>query len=236
MFRENPFKKLEPKDWLVWAVSTLLVTVSYVLAKDSQPLTLIACIIGTTMLIFDAKGDVWGQVLTFIFSMIYGIISYRSRYYGEMITYMGMTAPMALMAVVSWLRHPFEEGKNEVEVAVLSRKQTALMFILAVPVTVLFYYILRYFNTANLFLSTISITTSFLACYLTFMRSSAYAIAYAANDLVLIVLWVLASMEDSAYFSMVMCFAVFFYNDLYGYFGWRKIHKRQCRERRMQRI
>lgn len=31
-----------------------------------------------------------------LFSLLYGIISYAFAYYGEMITYLGMTMPMAV--------------------------------------------------------------------------------------------------------------------------------------------
>ena len=94
-------------------------------------------------------------------------------------------------------------------------------------VTVLFYYILKYFHTANIVPSTLSVTTSFLAVYLTFRRSPYFAIAYAANDLVLIVLWVLASLQDTRYISVVACFAAFYANDIYGYISWQKMKKRQ---------
>lgn len=50
------------------------------------------------------------------------------------------------------------------------------------------YFILRAFNTANIIPGTISVTTSFVAVYLTFRRSPYFALAYAANDVVLIVL------------------------------------------------
>ncbi|MDD4415074.1 MAG: nicotinamide mononucleotide transporter, partial [Oscillospiraceae bacterium] len=70
-------------------------------------------------------------------------------------------------------------------------------------------------------------TTSFLAVYLTFRRSPHYALAYAANDIVLIVLWVLASMSDITYLSVVICFAMFLVNDIYGFINWSKMHKRQ---------
>ena len=62
-----------------------------------------------------------------------------------------------------------------------------------------FYFFLEYFNTANIVPSTVSVTTSFLAVYLTFRRSPYFALAYAANDIVLIVLWVLASICDARY-------------------------------------
>ena len=126
------------------------------------------------MLIFNAKGNPFGQFLMVIFSMLYGIISFNFKYYGEVITYLGMTMPMALFALIS-------------------------------------------------------VTTSFLAVYLTFRRSPYFAVAYASNDLVLILilLWILASFEDIRYLSVVICFVALFFSDMYGFFSWRKIKKRQ---------
>ena len=124
------------------------------------------------MLIFNAKGNPFGQFLMVIFSMLYGIISFNFKYYGEMITYLGMTMPMALFALIS-------------------------------------------------------VTTSFLAVYLTFWRSPYFAVAYASNDFVLILLCILASFEDIRYLSVVICFVALFFSDMYGFFSWRKMKKRQ---------
>ena len=96
-------------------------------------------------------------------------------------------------------------------------------------VTVLFYFILDHFETANILPSTLSVTTSFLAVYLTFRKSPYFALAYASNDIVLIVLWVMASMADARYISVAVCFAAFFVNDIYGYISWRKRKLRQAR-------
>lgn len=194
-------------------------------------LTLIASLIGVTALIFVAKGDVTGQVLTVVFSVLYSVISFEFTYYGEMITYMFMTAPIAAMSVYTWIRHPEEKGKREVSIARLSLKKTIMLCITAVIVTVIFYFILRYFNNANLLFSTISITTSFLASALMLFRSSAYALAYGANDIILIILWVMASLEDTAYLPMVMCFAMFLVNDIYGFYSWQKRKKLQEEKR-----
>ena len=71
-------------------------------------------------------------------------------------------------------------------------------------------------------------TTSFLAVYLTARRSPLYAVAYAANDLVLIVLWSLAAMQDFSYLSVVVCFVMFFANDIYGFYNWSRMRRRQA--------
>ena len=212
----NPFRKLTGFEWGLWLFSLAMVTLSF-LFGGGHPLTLAASLIGVTALIFVAKGEVLGQILTVVFSLAYAAVSLRFRYYGEMITYLGMTAPIAVMSVVSWLKHPYQAGKSEVAVARLTAGQIAWMSGLGL------------IETANLLVSTVSILTSFLASYLMFCRSPAYALAYAANDLVLIVLWVLAAMDSLSYLPMVVCFAMFFCNDLYGFYNWRRMRSRQQR-------
>ena len=102
------------------------------------------------------------------------------------------------------------------------------MWVLTAIVTVVFFYILRYFNTANIVPSTLSVTTSFIAVYLTFRRCPTFALAYAANDIVLIVLWVMASVYDTKYISVVVCFVAFLVNDIYGYINWQRMKRRQA--------
>ncbi len=212
---------------ILWSSSAVLIAISFCAFDRENYLTLFASLIGVTSLIFNAKGNPFGQFLMVVFSLLYGIISYTFTYYGEMITYLGMTMPMAIFALVSWLRNPYNGNKAEVKVNTISAAESILMWVLTAAITFLFYFILKYFETANLVPSTISVTTSFLAVYLTFRRSPCFALAYAANDIVLIVLWVLASTCDKRYISVVVCFAAFFANDIYGYISWQRMKIRQ---------
>ena len=212
---------------LLWGSSVVLILLSFLMFDRVNYMTLAASLIGVTSLIFNAKGNPIGQALMIVFSSLYGIISYRFSYYGEMITYLGMTAPMALFALISWLRNPYKGNKAEVAVNRLGTVEWITMLILSAVVTILFYFILDYFDTANMLPSTLSVTTSFIAVYLTFRRSPYFALAYAANDIVLIVLWILASARDISYLSVMICFVLFLVNDIYGYISWRKMEQRQ---------
>lgn len=223
---KNPFKDLNKFELILWLTSVVVVAFSFLFSPDKDYLTLIASLIGVTALIFVAKGYVIGQILIVVFAVVYGIISFHFKYYGEVITYLGMSAPMAVMAVISWARNPFQ-GSKEVKVNKMSKGQSIVMIILSVLVTVAFYFVLSALNTANIVFSTISVTTSFVASYMTFMRSPYYAIGYALNDIVLIVLWVLASIENISYIPMILCFVMFLLNDLYGFVNWRKMQKKQ---------
>ena len=212
---------------ILWSASVLLIVVSFAVFDRENYMTLIASVIGATSLIFCAKGNPVGQVLIVVFSILYGIISYTFSYYGEMITYLGMTAPMAVFALVSWLRNPYNGNRAEVKVNSIKRREVFFMLLLTAVITFVFYFILKYFHTENLIPSTLSVTTSFIAVYLTFRRSAYFALAYAANDVVLIVLWILATLSDISYLSVTICFAAFLANDIYGFINWLRMQKRQ---------
>lgn len=214
---------------ILWTTSVFAICIAFFGVKSSNYLTLVASLIGATALIFLSKGNVIGQILTVIFSIIYGIISYTYSYFGEMITYLGMTLPIALVSVFVWLKNM--SNKNfEVKVNQLSIKEYVFMLFISIAVTIAFYFILKALNTTNLIISTVSIFTSFTASYLSLRRSEYYAIAYALNDIVLIILWILATLADINYICMVICFIVFLVNDMYGFINWTKIRQRQKKE------
>lgn len=212
---------------ILWFGSILVIILSFILFDKVNYLTLAASLIGVTSLIFCAKGNPAGQVLMIIFSLFYGYISYGFSYFGEMATYLGMTLPMSVISLITWLKNPYKGNKSEVAVNHITGKELPFMLLITFTVTLGFYFILRYFGTANLIPSTLSVTTSFAAAYLTFRRSPFFALVYAINDIILIILWILAAFEDASYISVIICFAVFFINDLYGFINWRKMAKEQ---------
>lgn len=224
---KNPFKTFTKFEWILWISSIILIMVLFLMIPKRDIYTLCASLIGVTALVLLAKGDVMGQILTVVFSLLYALISYRFHYYGEMITYLGMTAPIAILSAISWIRHPYEESKNEVKIADLNRANIFWLVLLTIVVTITFYFVLKLFDTANLFVSTLSIATSFSASALMFLRSPYYAVAYAGNDVVLVILWIFATMSDISFFPMILCFVIFCVNDIYGFINWRKMRGRQ---------
>ena len=211
----------------LWGASSALIVLSFLAFDRTNYMTLTASMVGAASLILNAKGNPIGQALMILFSLLYGFISYTFAYFGEMITYLGMTGPMALFALIAWLRNPFAGNRAEVAVNRLKPAEGWWMLVLTTVVTIGFYFILDAFNTANIIPSTLSVSTSFIAVYLTFRRSPYFALAYAANDIVLIILWTLAAVENITYMSVLICFVMFLVNDLYGYVSWKQMEQRQ---------
>lgn len=220
-------KNLTKFEKILWIFSLAAVLLPAFFCGKDGVFTSASSVVGVTALIFIAKGHVLGQILTVIFSIMYAAVSLSFCYYGEMITYLFMTAPMAAAAIVSWIKNPFEKGKSEVKIEKLKKGEPILLCFLAAAATLIFGYFLYIFKTPNIIFSTLSVTTSFVAAYLTFRRNRFYAIAYSANDAVLITLWVLASVKNTGYIPMIFCFAAFFINDIYGFVSWSRMKKRQ---------
>ena len=211
----------------IWLFSMSFIVISFLLFDRANYLTLFASLMGATSLIFCAKGNPIGMVIMVVFCLFYGYISWTFKYYGELMTYVFMSLPMSVFSLVSWLKNPYKGKVSEVTVRKLHRSDITVMILSTVAVTVIFYFILKYFNTANLIPSTLSVSTSYFAVFLMYKRSPYFALAYATNDMVLIALWILASITDISYISVVICFITFLVNDIYSFFNWKRMQKKQ---------
>lgn len=218
-------KHFSPFEICLWLSSVMTVILSFVLMPEKNPLSLVTSLVGVTALIFLARGKAVGQILIIIFACLYGAVSYAQAYYGEMITYLGMSAPIAIVAFVSWLKNPYEKG--QVKVATLRPRTVVILFLLSLAVGFAFYFVLDLLGTSNLPVSTVSVVTSFIAAGFTVLRSPYFALAYAANDAVLIVLWCFAIPTNTAAVAMIVCFLAFLVNDFYGFISWLRMKKHQ---------
>ena len=214
-------------EWILWLGSIITVVIFFIVLKNPEWLYLVTTITGITSLIFLSKGNLVGLILSTIFSVFYVIVAINYRYYSEIITYSFMTLPITILSLIQWIKNPFKGNKSEVQVARLEKETYVNIVVAGAAISIIFYFVLTWLNTPNLIFSTISIFTSFVASYLSLKRSPFYALAYAANDIVLIVLWALATVKDLSYLAIVICFASFFANDIYGFFNWNRMLKRQ---------
>ena len=129
---KSVLKYFTKAELMLWGISVGVIVISFLIFDRENYLTLLASVIGITSLILCAKGNPIGQVLMIIFGCIYGYISFAFSYYGEMITYVGMTVPMAIFSLVSWLKNPFKGNKAEVKVNRLKGKEYIFMVLLNV--------------------------------------------------------------------------------------------------------
>jgi nicotinamide mononucleotide transporter PnuC len=222
-------KYFTPIEWAMLLGGIAVVLIGFIVCEDKNYLSLASSILGITCVMFNAKGNVWGQVVAIGFALTYGILAYTKAYYGEMLIYFCLMLPIHVASIVTWLKNKNSKAKgNEVKINTLHKKEYIIASLIGCALTVGFYFLLKVLNTDNLIVSTISLISSLAAAYLMLRRCEYFAVCFVVNDIILIVLWSLKIYtEGISVLPSVLSFVVFLINDSYSFISWKRIKRRQ---------
>ena len=131
-----------------------------------------------------AKGKNLGQVFGLLITILYSIVSYKNKYYGEVLIYALLMLPMYVIGIITWINHK-NEKTNSVEINSIKKKEWIIVSFVFALVFVGIYYLLKAFNTNELIVSTISVLASLFAVYLQIRRSKYSFSFYIVNDIIL---------------------------------------------------
>lgn len=219
------------KDWtkfekLLLFASIILVALVGIIFK-SNLLTTICSIVGIITALLLAKGKNLGQMFGLLIVVLYSIVSFKNRYYGEVIIYLCIMLPMYIIGIISWLKHQNKET-NTVEVNSIKTKEWIIVFIVSLGAFISIYFLLKLFNTNQLFISSLSVIDSLFAIYLGIRRSKYSFYFYVVNDLILILLWGIPVISGSLILlPMIFNPTINLINDIYGIYNWKKLEKIQ---------
>ena len=219
------------KDWTNFEKILLfgsIVIVSVVgLCFKSDLLTVSCSIVGIITALLLAKGKNLGQVFGLLITILYSIVSYKNKYYGEVLIYALLMLPMYIIGIISWISHK-NEKTNSVEINSIKRKEWGIVSFIFVGVFVGIYYLLKVFNTNELIVSTISVLVSLFAVYLQIRRSKYSFGFYLINDIILMFLWGIPVLHGNYILvPMLLNPTINFINDAYGFYNWKKTEKIQ---------
>lgn len=180
-----------------------------------------------------SKGKVESYFVGFVSVFFYGIVSYNQGYYGELIITIFLTFPIMILGIISWLRHQDKEN-DTVIISSLSKKEITIALLSKLVLFWIYYFLLEFFNTDLLVISSISIVTSVLASYFEARRSELSLFFYIANDVVIITLWLIPIINGKIELISVLVGPILLLiNDIYGSYNCKKM-KRQQKEKRIR--
>lgn len=219
------------KDWtnfekLLLFGSIIIVTITGLCFK-SDLLTITCSIVGIITVLLLAKGKNLGQVFGLLITILYSIVSFKNKYYGEVLIYALLMFPMFVIGIFSWIKHK-NEKTNSVEINSIKKNEWIIISFAFAGIFVGIYYLLKSFNTSELFVSTISVLASLFAVYLQIRRSKYSFSFYILNDIILIFLWGIPVVRGSyMLFPMLLNPTINLINDIYGFYNWKKTEKIQ---------
>lgn len=222
------FKEWSHFEILFLFCSLIVITLCFILGTDRNVFSLVVSLIGVISVLTVAKGLVIAPMINIVYNIIYAILSITQQYYGEAIIYIFLMIPISVMSIVEWLKNKSKDDENVVEINKIHGIEYMWLSVVTLIATIGFYFLLKFLNTNELIISTISLISSLVASYLMLRRCSYYALGFMANDIILIILWGLVVKNNSiAYLPTVITFVVFLINDIYGFINWKKIEKKQ---------
>ena len=219
------------KDWtnfekVLLFGSIIIVGLVGILFK-SDLLTISCSIVGIITALLLAKGKNLGQVFGLLITILYSIVSFKNKYYGEVLIYSLLMLPMYIIGIITWINHK-NEKTNSVEINSINKKEWVIVSIVFVGVFICIYYLLKAFNTNELVVSTISVLASLFAVYLQIRRSKYSFSFYMVNDVILMFLWGIPVVRGSfILFPMLLNPTINLINDTYGFYNWKKTEKIQ---------
>ena len=219
------------KDWtnfekLLLFGSIIIVGIVGIIFK-SDLLTILCSIVGIVTALLLAKGKNLGQIFGLIITILYSIVSFKNKYYGEVLIYALLMFPMYIIGIVTWINHK-NEKTNSVEINSIKKKEWIIVSFIFVFIFVGIYYLLKAFNTSELIVSTISVLASLFAVYLQIRRSKYSFSFYIVNDIILMFLWGIPVIKGNyILFPMLLNPTINLINDIYGFYNWKQIEKIQ---------
>ena len=178
-----------------------------------------------------AKGKIAASFIGLIFIITYSLVSYKNQYYGEIIISLCVMLPMYIWQIVEWVKHRDKE-ENVVIVNKIGMKEVLILLGAAVLAFVVFYFLLKALNTANLIVSTISILGNVMGMYLLIRRSKLGFISFFVDDVVYFLLWFIPMINGNITLLPIVINPVLnLVSDIYGLRNWTKIQKIQSKNK-----
>lgn len=222
----NFFKKFTLFEKLLLVISIIVLLATGIIFNSSI-VTIICTVLFVLAIMLIAKGNYLGQIIGIVVTILYSYISYKNRYYGEIIINIGIVLPLYILGIISWIKHENKETKT-VKINQIRFKEWLIALVLLVGVYFGIYYLLKSQNTNLLIVSTLSVVASLFGMYLNVRRSSYSFLLFIINDIILIFLWGIPSFNGD--YTLVPLFInpiINLFNDSYGLYNWKKNEKLQ---------
>ena len=195
-------------------------------------ITTLNALFGFLAVFFTSKGNVVGQILGIIQIPFYSYIAYSNRFFGELIICFVISLPICVTAIFSWAKNIYSSCGDIKVNTNISWKEWLILIIVSLIVGVGIYFLLDYFNTYQVVLSTLSVITSAFAYYIVMRRNGYGFIFYIANNIFCMLLWILLVINNNDLTQIITFFNFIIYTvmNTRGIFNFIRLKREQNRD------
>lgn len=225
------FKDIKWYEYLFVGIS-LVVMITLSIVFHSHIFYILSSTFGVVGVLFLTKVNVVGIFVGIVQIVFYSIISYLNGFYGEMVNNLCVTLPLYIANLITWLKNLYSKNGQVKINSSISWKEVVAAICVVVILSVGMFFVLDYFNTTMVFVSTLSFTFNTLAIYFLARRSSLNFVFYIFNNIANFTMWgtLIITTHDLSMLITLINVVVYFLLNCYGLFNWFMTRKKQENE------
>lgn len=221
----NDAQRLNAFDLFLILGTTAVSIASSLLGDGWDTLGFIVAVTGIINLVLCAKGNLWNYLFGIIYNAIYVYIAWHSKLYADSAIYLLYYLPMQLVGWAQWKKNQNQDS-GAVNAVHLTRKTALVLLAVAIVLIPLFAWILSRpaIGDAQPWLDATTTVVSILAMYMMVKAIAEQWYIWVVLDAVQVIKWTVATIrgEEHAALMLVM-FAFFLANAVYGLIQWNRL-------------
>ncbi len=213
--------RLNAFNWMLIIAIVLLNVLEIIVSGQTDTIATIASIAGVLCVILSANGHISCYFFGLIEVLLYALIAWKSRFYGEVMLNGLYFLPMQFIGFFNWRKNIDNEAL--VKSKYLSNKQKIIIFISIAVLTFAYGLILDRIEGNNPYLDASTTILSVIAMLLMVRAFVEQWWLWIIIDLLTVGKWIMAWIEHEPNSAvMVAMWGIFLINSIYGYWNWQR--------------
>lgn len=215
--------KEELKGWKKWEIAWLLICCAVIMAlsvywKDSV-IGIISATTGVACVVCTGKGKLSAYIFGVVNILLYALISFEAKYYGEVMLNLLYYFPMQFYGFYVWKKNMNEET-HEVKKRKMPKKHFGIVLVVIFVATLIYGTFLKYLGGNLSYVDALSTVVSVVAMVISIKMYLEQWILWLIVDAVTVVMWGIAFANGSDSIATLLMWIVYLGNAFVMYVKW----------------
>lgn len=203
--------------WLVFAVA--IITGLFIYWGDNL-MGIISATTGVACVVCTGKGKLSAYIFGLVNCVLYAIISYNAKYYGE-VMFNVISIPLQFVGLFVWSKHMSAET-NEVEKRSMTINQRVVLTIVIILGILAYGSLLKVLNGNLPYIDALTTVMSLVAMIISIKMFTEQWVLWLIIDTFTIALWAVNFANNQESVATLIMWLVYWFNALFSYFKWRR--------------
>lgn len=211
--------------WKMWEVLWLTIACVTIFAlsvywKDTA-MGIISATTGVACVVCTGKGKLSAYIFGMVNTLLYAIIAYQAKFYGEVMLNAIYYFPMQFYGIYVWSKH-MNNKTHEVEKKEMKLNGKIILGICVIGATIAYGFVLKLLGGALPFIDALSTVVSVIAMIISIKMYAEQWILWIVVDVVTVIMWAIAFAQGSESIATLLMWIVYLANAVVMYVKWVK--------------